>query len=161
MIKKKDSNIIIAIVPVTLASHIWPKCAKHLERVVKLCPDDFNLESIKKSVFNGDYTLVTMSELDKVVACAILEINNFDSGFKVLAIPLVAGNKMHLWAERFLSICHALAKAEGCNSLQGYAARKGWHKYLEKAGWTTVFTTIRCPVKKIDNTNIIQIKEGL
>lgn len=158
MIKKLDSNIIIAIVPITLVDHMWPKCIKHVAKVVTLCPDDFTIESIEKSVFNGGYTLVTMSLKDKVVACAIIDITTFESGFKVLAIHIVAGGGMSLWSDRFLNMCHLLAKEQGCDSLQGCAARDGWFRYLKDEGWTKEYTTMRCRVKDTE-TKKLMLKE--
>lgn len=153
------NDIIIALVPLTLVDHMWPKCIKHFERVVKICPNDFTIASIAKSVYSGNYSLVTMSEGDKVIACAIVEINTLDSGYKILAIPLVAGTKMSRWAARFLNICHIVAREQGCDSLQGYAARKGWLKYLEKSGWKQEFTTVRCKVKEIIADNVVPLRE--
>jgi len=143
-------NLIIAPIPVTLVDFVFPKAAPHLERVIARAPRDINLESIKKKLLEGKTMLVAVLDEDQVVAVNILEVSEYETGHRVMYIPITGGDRMDEWLDRFMAIAHAIAIDHKCDELRGMACRKGWLRALNKAGheWYHVHEVIGCKVKR-------------
>jgi len=146
------SNLIVGAVPVTMINIIWPMCVEHLERVVAKAPDDISLETIKAGLLNGKSMMITVSEGDQIIAVNTVEQVTYETGHRVLFIPLVGGDRMDEWMERFLDIVHAIARDMNCDELRGMACRKGWLRALTKAGqnWYDIHAVVGCKVKQIE-----------
>ncbi len=141
------SDLKISPVPITLIDHFWPKVKTDLQRVVDRAPDELSLDSIYEHIVNDKIMLVVISDGDEVVACTTFETITFPTGFKVLYVPVIGGNRMDEWKEEFLEFCHVVAKNLKCKEIRGLAARKGWLRKLELDGWEALYLTIKCDVK--------------
>jgi len=143
-------ELVISAVPVNLVEHMFPKAMPHLERVIAKAPNDISLETIKAQLLKGNTMLVTISDGADVVAVNVLEKATYDTGHKVLYIPITGGDRMDEWLDRFMDLAHAIARDLGCAELRGMACRKGWLKALEKHDWYHVHEVIGCKVKPFE-----------
>ena len=146
------SKLKIAAVPIELLDHIFPKCIVHLEKVIKKAPDDLCIEGIKKDLYNGDSLLVIVSDMSEVVAVNVCTATTYDTGHKVMFIPITGGERMEEWLDDFMNIAQALAKDFQCHEIRGMACRKGWLKVLEKHNWYPIHTVIGCKVNYEEET---------
>jgi len=149
----------IAAVPIQMVELIWDKCVPHLVRVIDKAPNDINLESIKKNLLSGQTLMVTICDSGDVIAVNIMETCTYETGHKVMFIPIVGGDRLEEWMKDFLDIAHQIAREYGCQELRGMAVRKGWEKVLKSYGWHSVHTILGCDVKQIES-NITNIKVG-
>jgi hypothetical protein len=136
-------DLIIAAVPCTMIDLVWDRIEPLIQMAVDKAPDDITVEMVKKRLVRGDQGLVTISRGADIIAINTLDVKVFDTGIRVLFIPITAGTEMELWLERFLEIAVAIAKDYNCTELRGLAARGGWLRKLKPLGWEEVFTTIR------------------
>ncbi len=156
-------KLTIGAIPVSMIDLVWDRCTPHLERVIEKAPNDINLETMKSSLLQGKTLLVTISEGSEIVAVNILETCTYETGHKVLFIPITGGDRLHEWLADFLDIAHAIARDYQCSELRGMA-RPGWIKVLKEHGWNPVHTIIGCPVKQaeaVNNVTDINIGESL
>ena len=146
------SNLVIAPIPPTLVEFIFPKCAPHLLRVIEKAPEDINLATIKQKLIEGKTMMVCVLDRDQVIAVNILETAVYETGHKVLYIPITGGDRMDEWLDRFMRIAHTVARDQNCDELRGMACRKGWLRALNKAGhdWYHVHEVIGCKVKPLE-----------
>ena len=150
-----SNELIITPVPITFVEYMWKDCIPILNRAIKLAEQDLTLDTIKSALMGGRQTLFTVLDGNKVIATALTEIVDFDTGLKVLMIPVVAGDRMDEWAERFLTICHLMADNQGCSELRSLSMRKGWSKFLKPYGWNNHITVMRCEVKQ---SNVVELE---
>jgi len=138
---------------------IWDKCIPHLERVIEKAPNDISLESMKSNLLETKTLMVTISEGTEVIAVNIMETCTYETGYKVLFIPITGGDRMNEWLADFLKIAHQIARDYGCAELRGISARKGWVKALNSAeqDWKVIHEVIGCQVEQVQ-TNITKFK---
>ena len=142
------SEITIAAIPVNLVELIFPKAIPHLERVISKAPDDINLETIKEKLLQGNTMMVTISDGEEVVAVNIVEATTYETGHKVLFIPITGGDRMDEWLDRFMELAHTIARDLGCHEMRGMACRKSWLRALNSKGreWYHIQEVIGCKV---------------
>lgn len=143
------SELTISAVPVNLVEFVYPKAVPHLERVIDKAPLDINLTSIKEKLLTGASMLVVILDGEEVIAVNILESSIFETGHKVLYIPITGGDRMDEWLDRFMSLAHAIARDLKCNEIRGMSCRKGWLKALKDHDWYHVHEVIGCKVKQL------------
>ena len=140
-------DLVIAAVPITLIKLIFPMCVDHLQRAVDKAPNDISIETIEQRLLSGEIMLITVSDNDDVIAANIVEKEKYATGHAVLYVSIVGGDRMSEWMDRFLNICHALARDYKCDELRGMACRKGWLKALKNQGWYRLHEVVGCKVK--------------
>ncbi len=150
-----SNDLIITPIPISLVDFVWDECKPILNKVVRLAEEEISLKTIREALLRGDQLMIAVLDKNKIVAVNILETLTFATGLRVLNIPIVAGERMSEWAERFLNICTILAKDDNCTELRGMAVRKGWGKFLKQFGWDDHFVVMRCPIKSIKDSTII------
>jgi len=141
------SKLTIALVPINLLDHMLPKCIDHIKKVVEKAPTDVSLEATINKLRNGDAGLITISDGEEVVAINTLQVETYETGYRVLCIPITGGSRMEEWTDEFLDLVTDLAKEYKCSELRGIACRPGWLRYLKEYGWETVHTIVRCKVE--------------
>ena len=153
-----SNGIIIAAVPVNLVELVFPKAAPHLERVIEKAPNDINLTTIKEKLMLGQTMLVTISEGEEIIAVNIVEATTYETGHKVLFIPITGGDRMDEWLDRFMELAHTIARDLGCHEMRGMACRKSWLRVLNSNGhdWYHVHDVIGCKVKPLKNSTEVQ-----
>mgnify|MGYP001074508027 CR=1 FL=1 len=139
-------RIIIAAVPPTMIPLIWDKVEPEILKPIKLSHGEVTLESAKHRLETGQSMLITVSRGTKILAVNTVEVREFESGVRTLAIPLIGGSEMDQWMDRFLEIVKAIAKDLNCTELRGVAARKGWMRVLRNKGWEELSTIVKCNV---------------
>ena len=137
----------ISMIPVPLVDVVLPICEGYIKDVIKRAENDISMEVIRNQLKKGETLLVTISEGSEIIAVNILETREFETGHKVLLIPITAGTRMSEWLDDFLRLAHQLAKDSGCKELRGISCRKGWTRALRDYGWYDIHTVIGCEVK--------------
>ena len=141
------SDLTISTVPPNLIDVMWSKLRPHLELVIDRAPDEVSLETVKAKLKKGDAMIITISDGETVVAVNTLEVQIFETGHKVLFIPMTGGERMEEWLDRFLDMAHAVARDLKCHELRGMACRKGWLRTLKPHDWYELHAVIGCKVK--------------
>jgi len=149
-----SNELIISPIPIPLVNYVWNDCSPILYRAIKMAEQDLTLQTTKEALLRGDQSLFTVIDNDKIIATTLIEFITFDTGHKVLMIPVVAGDRMGEWAERFLNICHIIAESENCDEIRSLSMRKGWKKFLKPYGWDNHLTVMKCEVKKSNVTEL-------
>jgi len=144
-------KLTIAAVPVTLVEHMFPKCEKHLQKVVDKASTDISLETIKNDLLQGGHMLITISDGAEVVAVNVVTANQMPTGYRVLWIPITGGERMDEWLDDFMKLAQQLAVDQNCNEIRGMACRKGWLRALKEHEWYPIHEVIGCKVKVEEN----------
>ena len=137
----------IAIVPIPLVDVIYPLCETYINDVIERAENDISNEVIKSQLKRGETLMVVICEEGDVIAVNIMEPREFETGHRVMLIPITAGIRMSEWLDDFLELAHQIAKGEGCQELRGISCRKGWTRALRDYGWYDIHTVIGCKVK--------------
>ncbi len=151
----------MCVVPSAMVDLVWDKCIPHLERAIDRSPNDISLESIKNKIISGTTWLFIISEGSEVIGVNVCEIHTYETGYKVLYIPITAGSRLDEWMEDSLKIANRIALDFGCKELRGMV-RPGWIKVLKSHGWSPVHTILKCPVTEEEqiDMNVIELKTG-
>lgn len=141
------SSYNFVIVPPGLYEYMQYDVEPLLQEVVDIAPLELSIDSIKNNVLSGNVLLIAVMKKDVIVAVLTLEIRTFDTGHKVLVVPITAGSDMVNredggWGLAFNQLIIQYAKDNGCVEIRGIAARRGWMRRLEPLGWKEVHTTI-------------------
>ena len=142
MVKPLD----ICAIPAQMIEVVWSQVEPLLFRVVDRNPDDICPHVTKQKLLAGDTLLISISDGAEIVAINILEVQELDTGLRVLYIPITAGTRMREWLEPFLAVAKRIAKDYKCVELRGMSVRKGWLNTLGKHGWESAYETIKCKV---------------
>ena len=143
------SDFIVSAIPKTMIDVIWGKVHPHIIRPIELSHGEVTEEEVRKSLSSGKTMLIVISEGEDIIAVNTLDVRIFDSGKRVLYIPLTGGDKLDLWMPKFLDVAKAIARDYRCEELRGLAVRKGWMKKLAPMGWEEVHTVISCNVGEV------------
>ncbi|RKY42320.1 MAG: hypothetical protein DRP85_03275 [Candidatus Makaraimicrobium thalassicum] len=121
---------------------LWDEIAPLLKEATDLSNGEDTLDCIKERIEDSETYLMVIRIDDKITAVATMEVHEYDSGLRALFMPMVAGTKMDIWADRLLEELERNAFKLRCSEVRGFAARPGWQKYLGKRGWKTLHTIV-------------------
>ncbi len=141
------NDLMLAAIPATLVDVLWPQVEPIINRAVLRSNGDVTLDSLRADLKRGETLMVTVSRGTSIVAANILRVNTLESGKRILWIPIVAGDELEQWMERFLAIAHVIAAEYECEELRGIAVRGGWARKLKSEGWAPVHTVLACKVR--------------
>jgi hypothetical protein len=139
----KDSINVRIVLPDYLEDSIWSQVQLLLQRVLDRGTNEVTIDGIKARIMEGSELLLCAFYEDKVIACCVLGITNFETGKKVLQMPYVAGDHMDLWLEEGFDIITNVARVEKCSHIRG-CGRIGWSKIMPNMKQIT--TTYECEV---------------
>ena len=115
------SKYSIVAVPTTMVDLLWHQMEQFIQLVVDVSHDEITCDSVKSAAKAGDLLLVPICDGPVIIAVNVLEIRTFESGKKVLCIPVVGGTNMMEWKDEFLTYMHSIARDFGCTELRGFA----------------------------------------
>lgn len=121
-----------------LVDTVWPRVEPLMDRACKRSHGVYEPSDIYEALMGRTMQLWTAWDGKELVAAAVTEIRIYPR-MKVLAMPLLAGERLKDWLE-FQPTFEEYARAHGCSHLEGYA-RKGWLRVLKN--WTPQWTVIR------------------
>ena len=136
------TNYIIAPVPVTLVTLLWPQMSGHLQRVVDVANGEISLSSIKESLLSGKSMIMAVCKDEEIIAVVTAEKRIFESGKSALFLPIVGGDELDGWMPQVLELAKLIAKDLDCSVIRGLGARSGWIRKLKNEGWTVAYTVI-------------------
>ena len=139
-------SYVISHVPITLVDYLWDDISSLLTHVLEYSNDEFNLESLKKNILNGDCLLCVIINEKRIIAAAILSVKNFDSGLGALNINILSGSNIDKWGVQFLEYCKSVAVQMNCTELRAVGARSGWIRLLKPFGWTEASINLKMAV---------------
>ena len=133
------------VVPTSLLEYLWPEVSKLLLPVINVSGNELSLDSVKTTVLNNKSTLIVVTKEDTMCGVTTLEVQTFDTGLKVLYIPIIGGSSIDEWGEQFFCMCKDLALQSGCSELRGMAARTGWLRKLKQHDlhWESCYEVIK------------------
>lgn len=134
----------ISGIPIPLLDVVWPQVQPIMERATDLSGGEATTQTAYDQLARGDALLITISRGTEIVAVNTLEVREFQTGLKVMCIPITAGEFMDEWLDRFMDVAKQTAREFGCSELRGFSVRKGWLRALKNQGWTDVHQVIRC-----------------
>ena len=145
---KPVEDFTISAVPPNMVDLVWPQCAPLVQRVIDKAPDDIVLDKVREECAKGDTLLTIVSRETTIIALNILNVVTLDTGKRVLTIPIIAGDKMPLWMERFMEVMKQIAKDYECTAIRGFAAREGWIKLLQPLGYKKLHTVLQYEIEE-------------
>ena len=144
---KLTSGFIFAAIPPYLIDYVWKDAAPILQRVVDCSHGELTLDAIKRKSKSGETLLVLILKGDEVVAVNTADIVEFDSGLRVMYIPITGGDYIDEWLFDSLEVGKALARDHNCTELRGLSVRKGWLRKLPP-GWESITDVIKFDLEK-------------
>jgi hypothetical protein len=144
----KPLELVIAAVPASMIDLVWEQVTPLIQKVIDKAPDDVTLEATRENLINANTLLVTVSRGAKIVAVNILNVQVLDSGKRVLTIPVIGGEEMREWMDRFMEIAEQIAKDFDCTAIRGFAAREGWARVLEPYGYKKLHTVLQYEIEE-------------
>jgi hypothetical protein len=135
------------MIPTHLVEILFDKIEPHLQRVVDASNGEITCESVKEKALRGDCGFILVSKGPEVIAVNTIEVCQYDSGLRVLLIPVVGGTEAFDWGPDFLSFCREIAKSLGCTEMRGFSSRQAWLKVLRDYGWYESHFVIKCDVE--------------
>ena len=139
----------IIAIPANMVDFLWDKIKPHIELVVELSQGELDVYKTKEKAKLGDLLFIAICDGSNIIATLVLEVRIFDSGKRVLCLPIIGGTRMTEWKQDFLKLAHQIARDFNCEELMGFASRKGWLRELKDDGFKEVYTTMSCKVEKI------------
>jgi len=136
------SGFIFAAIPPYLIDYVWKDVEVILQRVVDCSHGELTIEHIKRKCKSGDMLLVAILKGDVIVAVNTADVVEFDSGLRVMYIPITGGDFIDEWLFDSLEVAKALARDYNCTELRGLSVRKGWLRKLPP-GWEPITETIK------------------
>lgn len=118
----------------------WPLLLPHLSRALEYDGDN-SATDVYDLVDNRDAQLWGIDIGYETVGVAVTFIQSTTKR-DVLTIWLVGGRRMPDWVYALEDVTTRYAAAQGCDEVQ-MIGRRGWIKYLSRAGWgesSTIFT---------------------
>ena len=131
----------VSIAVCTDVDSVWSVVRPMLQKVVTQSPDDLSIEKIYHRLVAGNDLLILISTGTEFLASITMRIKTTDTGVRVLYLPVVSGNKMDTWLDKFLDFAKEIARDHQCTQIRG-TGRNGWVKKLKSRGWNDMFTTI-------------------
>lgn len=103
---------------------------------------ELDRDIILQEVRDGNWLLLSAVLDGDILGICAGYIQTFQTGKRVLSVPVTSGGKIELWLEPMLEAWRNLAPYYGCCEVYG-GGRKGWGKLLENHGIETIHTTYR------------------
>jgi hypothetical protein len=130
----------LSVLPINMIEYMWPVLSPYLQRVVDLAPAEFNLDTMKQFTLNGGATICLITQSAELRIVLTLEVRTFQTGTKVLYVPLISGDHMEECFDYVFEQIKNAAKELGCSEIRGLAARPGWLRRLPD--WDQAYTVI-------------------
>jgi len=129
------SDYIISLVPITMIEYLWDDILPNMERVIQKSHGEITCDSIKTRLFKGEMLLICVLQGNDMVAISVVEVRTFETGKRVLCIPVMGGDKLDEWLDQYLDVLEAIGKDYNCTEVRAIGARAGWAKKLKQFGW--------------------------
>jgi hypothetical protein len=141
------SGFVFAAIPPYLIDYMWKDVEPILQRVVDCSHGELTCEAVKRKAKAGTTLVVAILRDNEVVAINTADIVDFDSGLRVMYIPITGGDYIDEWLFDSLEVGKALARDHGCTELRGLSVRKGWLRKLPP-GWESITDVIKYDLEK-------------
>lgn len=117
---------------------IWPAVEKQVNRVLDSFDFGYGADYVHGKLKEKEMQLWICNG-DAVAVTEILIMPNF----KILAVPLVAGEGMSDWLPDLVETLKEFGREHDCKYMEGYG-RKGWVKALAFGGFKEYSVNTRC-----------------
>tara|TARA_R110002126_G_C10279760_1_gene484941 strand:+ start:42 stop:461 length:420 start_codon:yes stop_codon:yes gene_type:complete len=124
------------IVPVALVPFFIDKVVELLKPAIDLSNGECTAKSVRLRLIEGRNILILVVDKGHISMAITADTIQFESGKKVLALPLMGGSGLDQLSNDFMPFVQNLAKSLGCTEIYGYAARKGWLRKLKDYNWS-------------------------
>lgn len=142
-----NSMIKFSIVPPNMVQVIEKQIAPLIQKVVMVSHGDIGVIETVDDLISGGTSLIIVTDGAEILAVITYRVRVFETGLRVLELPIVGGVRMADWLTPFMEFILSIAKQLECTELRGYAVRDGWMRVLENYDWSPVHTTLKCEVK--------------
>ena len=139
---KLTSGFTFAVIPPYLIDYLWSDIEPILQRVVDCSHGELTCDAVKAKCKAGHTLMVCILKDTEMVAINTADIVEFDSGLRVMYIPITGGDYIDDWLFDSLEVGKALARDHNCTELRGLSVRKGWLRKLP-TGWEKITDVIK------------------
>ena len=147
-INKPMKTYKISIVPSNMVEMVWDKVGPMIQTVVDLVPTNFCINAQKEYLVTGEKVLIAVTEDEKLLAVITSEIQTFETGFKILYVPIVSGSRMREWMDDVMTVLISLAKQHGCKEIRGQGLKDSWGRTMKKYDMKKVSTIFKMEIKE-------------
>jgi len=141
------TNPVIQIAMIESIQRDWGTISAMLTPAIEMSDGEETIEHVYSQLMAGNMLLATVKVTGKITMVFTLNVVTYGSGLKELALPLMGGAGLEDLKESFMPFVEDVAKVLNCNSVVGYAVRKGWARKLKNFGWEPVREIIKYRVK--------------
>jgi len=138
----------IAAVPYYLIDFTWPHVKLIVESIIAKAHGEMNIDTVKAKLKSDSALLVICLDEAIVKGLAILQVEIFDTGLRVLNLSM-AGGDVDIFTGEYDSTLLEIAKNLKCDEIRAIGARVGWDRFLNKkeTNWKKISTTLTYKVE--------------
>ena len=138
------------ICPTSLIDYVWSDIEGYIKGATDRSNGESTSDNVKALVKSGANQLLLVTNDAAILAAITLEVRTFNSGLRVLNIPMVGGTNIKLWIGGFMKAARHIAVQNGATEIRGYMARKGWSRFLKTQDkWAPVHEVMSCQVGEL------------
>ena len=117
-----------------------------LQRAIDHSNDELDIDAMYQRIRDDDMILLIAADsAGKIYASCIVEVREFDTGKRVLAVTTLNGYQMAAWLDELIMALRGVAVHLECSEVYA-TGRSGWLKKLKKHGFRPIYQTMTLEV---------------
>ena len=132
--EEASSGIRAVVVEPKDLPHIWDRVAEHLGPACEASHGQETLGTARQSLIKGTDGLFVVLDGDEIIGAVTYHVLDFDTGLRLLDIPLAGGVNMDSQMGAVVGMFHQLKSAFMCDRVR-ITGRKGWIRYMKQFGF--------------------------
>lgn len=132
--EEASSGIRAVVVEPKDLPRIWDRVAEHLGPACESSHGQETLGTARQSLIKGTDGLFVVVDGDEIIGAVTYHVLDFDTGLRLLDIPLAGGVNMDSQMGAVVGMFNQLKSAFMCDRVR-ITGRKGWVRYLKQFGF--------------------------
>ena len=131
--EKQEAIRAILVEPKDLPQ-VWCRVAEFLGPACDVSFGQETLGTVRQSLMNGIDGLFVVLDDDEIIGAVTYHVNDFDTGLRLLDIPMAGGVDMESQMPVVIGMFKHLKSAFMCDRVR-ITGRKGWVRYMKQFGF--------------------------
>ena len=131
--EKQEAIRAILVEPKDLPQ-VWYRVAEFLGPACDVSFGQETLGTVRQSLMNGIDGLFVVLDDDEIIGAVTYHVNDFDTGLRLLDIPMAGGVDMESQMPVVIGMFKHLKSAFMCDRVR-ITGRKGWVRYMKQFGF--------------------------
>ena len=131
---EKQEEIRAVLVEPKDLPQVWCRAAEFLGPACDASFGQETLGTVRQSLMNGIDGLFVVLDDDEIIGAVTYHVNDFDTGLRLLDIPMAGGVDMDSQMPAVIGMFKHLKSAFMCDRVR-ITGRKGWVRYMKQFGF--------------------------